>query len=76
MKTLEIDLTNKLIAVLEHARNDMLQGCRLGLAKAEIKRDENGINYWSSEIEDMHHLNYNALHNIFIEAHYRKINSP
>ncbi|MGG0666903.1 hypothetical protein ABE042_22825 [Viridibacillus arvi] len=74
MKKLEVDLTNKLITVLEHARNDMLQGCRLGLMKAELKKDDNGINYWTSEIDDMHQLNYNALHNIFIEAQYRKIN--
>lgn len=73
MKIIEIELTDKLIAVLEKIRKDMIQACNFGLASVSIKKDEIGIKYWNEQIEDTKQMGYNELHDILIEAQYRKI---
>lgn len=73
MKIIEIELTEKLIAVLEKIRRDMIQSCNFGLASVSLKKDEIGIKYWNEQIEDTKQMGYNELHDILIEAQYRKI---
>lgn len=73
MKIIEIELTEKLIAVLEKIRRDMIQSCNFGLASVTMKKDETGIKYWNDQMEDTKQMSYNELHDILIEAQYRKI---
>lgn len=73
MRIIEIELTEKLITVLEKIRKDMLQSCSFGLSSVELKKDDLGIKYWNAQIEDTKQMSYNELHDILIEAQYRKI---
>lgn len=73
MKQIIVPLSNKLIAVLEQTKLDMLNGCRHGIAKAIRREEPEKITYWEEEMEDIKQLTYEELHELFIDVQYRNL---
>lgn len=74
MEEIAVPVDYKLIAVLENTKADMIRACQYGLAMSERKDDVIAKKYWQEEMDEINKLDYQALHVIFIDVHYRKLN--
>lgn len=75
MEYIQIPLSPKLVAVLENTKSDMIEACRYGIILAQKKNEDIGVKYFNEEMKDINNLSYEDLHELFIDLHYRKINS-